>query len=199
MFRTAYYPAQTTYICVHFVFQPKRFQKSQQKARGVCSIVTVIPWSLPDCLSNSPPKTPPTSHSSERLSCRRLWLCTACLYSLLTFTFPLIDSPPGRLSVVSQYYEVDVNKEHVILGNSAIFKCLIPSFVADFVEVVSWTMVGQQEPEDTHVYSSNSYGLHPDSPCRIRVSNVPVLQQLKSLSVFHFYDLFHTCWFNFWL
>ncbi|ETN60360.1 DSCAM [Anopheles darlingi] len=60
-------------------------------------------------------------------------------------------------AVVSQYYEVDVNKEHVILGNSAIFKCLIPSFVADFVEVVSWTMAGQQEPDDTHVYSSDSY------------------------------------------
>lgn len=40
--------------------------------------------------------------------------------------------------VVTQYYEADVNKEHVIRGNSAVMKCLIPSFVADFVEVVSW-------------------------------------------------------------
>lgn len=40
--------------------------------------------------------------------------------------------------VVAQYYEADVNKEHVIRGNSAVMKCLIPSFVADFVEVVSW-------------------------------------------------------------
>lgn len=31
-----------------------------------------------------------------------------------------------------------MNKEHVIRGNSAVMKCLIPSFVADFVEVVSW-------------------------------------------------------------
>uniref|UniRef100_A0A336KTJ2 CSON014681 protein n=1 Tax=Culicoides sonorensis TaxID=179676 RepID=A0A336KTJ2_CULSO len=45
---------------------------------------------------------------------------------------------PGREIVVTQYYEADVNKEHVIRGNSAIIKCLIPSFVADFVEVVSW-------------------------------------------------------------
>uniref|UniRef100_A0A182WFX6 Ig-like domain-containing protein n=1 Tax=Anopheles minimus TaxID=112268 RepID=A0A182WFX6_9DIPT len=58
-------------------------------------------------------------------------------------------------AVVSQYYEVDVNKEHVILGNSAIFKCLIPSFVADFVEVVSWTSGDEQE--ETHVYSADSY------------------------------------------
>uniref|UniRef100_A0A182SUH4 Down syndrome cell adhesion molecule n=1 Tax=Anopheles maculatus TaxID=74869 RepID=A0A182SUH4_9DIPT len=59
-------------------------------------------------------------------------------------------------AVVSQYYEVDVNKEHVILGNSAIFKCLIPSFVADFVDVVSWTSGDEQE--ETHVYSADSYG-----------------------------------------
>lgn len=39
---------------------------------------------------------------------------------------------------MAQYYEADVNKEHVIRGNSAVMKCLIPSFVADFVEVVSW-------------------------------------------------------------
>ncbi|XP_036333542.1 Down syndrome cell adhesion molecule-like protein Dscam2 isoform X50 [Rhagoletis pomonella] len=41
-------------------------------------------------------------------------------------------------AVVAQYYEADVNKEHVIRGNAAVIKCLIPSFVADFVEVVSW-------------------------------------------------------------
>jgi len=43
-----------------------------------------------------------------------------------------------HFTVVAQYYEADVNKEHVIRGNSAVIKCLIPSFVADFVEVVSW-------------------------------------------------------------
>ncbi|EAT37388.1 AAEL010606-PA [Aedes aegypti] len=52
-------------------------------------------------------------------------------------------------AVVQQYYEADVNKEHVIRGNSAILKCLIPSFVADFVDVVSWT-----DEENTYVYSS---------------------------------------------
>lgn len=45
---------------------------------------------------------------------------------------------PIHYLVVTQYYEADVNKEHVIRGNSAVMKCLIPSFVADFVEVVSW-------------------------------------------------------------
>jgi Down syndrome cell adhesion molecule-like protein 1 len=50
--------------------------------------------------------------------------------------------------VVTQYYEADVNKEHVIRGNSAIIKCLIPSFVADFVEVISWHT---DDPDETYV------------------------------------------------
>jgi len=41
-------------------------------------------------------------------------------------------------SVVSQMYEVDVFKENVILGNDALMKCSIPSFVAESVQVVSW-------------------------------------------------------------
>ncbi|KAI5751279.1 hypothetical protein M8J77_006037 [Diaphorina citri] len=41
-------------------------------------------------------------------------------------------------AVVSQVYETDVNKEYTIRGNSAILKCQIPSFVADFVSVISW-------------------------------------------------------------
>lgn len=31
-----------------------------------------------------------------------------------------------------------MNNEYVIRGNSAILKCSIPSFVSDFVNVVSW-------------------------------------------------------------
>ncbi|XP_069177268.1 cell adhesion molecule Dscam1 [Procambarus clarkii] len=41
-------------------------------------------------------------------------------------------------SVVAQDYETDADKEFVILGNSAIMRCEIPSFVADFVTVQSW-------------------------------------------------------------
>ncbi|CAH0555685.1 unnamed protein product [Brassicogethes aeneus] len=41
-------------------------------------------------------------------------------------------------AVVSQYYDTDVNKEYAIRGNAAILKCQVPSFVADFVTVVSW-------------------------------------------------------------
>ncbi|CAG4948443.1 unnamed protein product [Colias eurytheme] len=41
-------------------------------------------------------------------------------------------------AVVSQHYDTDVNKEYVIMGNSIILKCQVPSFVADFIEVLSW-------------------------------------------------------------
>ncbi|XP_068085343.1 cell adhesion molecule Dscam1 [Anabrus simplex] len=41
-------------------------------------------------------------------------------------------------AVVQQFYDTDVNKEYAIRGNSAVLKCQVPSFVADFVTVVSW-------------------------------------------------------------
>nr|XP_037870625.1 Down syndrome cell adhesion molecule-like protein Dscam2 isoform X38 [Bombyx mori] len=41
-------------------------------------------------------------------------------------------------AVVAQQYDTDVNKEYVILGNSILLKCQVPSFVADFTEVLSW-------------------------------------------------------------
>lgn len=37
-----------------------------------------------------------------------------------------------------QYYQSEVNNEYVIRGNAAILKCSIPSFVAEFVQVVGW-------------------------------------------------------------
>jgi hypothetical protein len=41
-------------------------------------------------------------------------------------------------TVVEQVYQCGVNDEYVIRGNSAVLKCSIPSFVSDFVTVVSW-------------------------------------------------------------
>ena len=43
-----------------------------------------------------------------------------------------------KKKVISHPYEVDVYKENVILGNDALMKCIIPSFVADLVIVDSW-------------------------------------------------------------
>uniref|UniRef100_A0A1B0AGD7 Ig-like domain-containing protein n=1 Tax=Glossina pallidipes TaxID=7398 RepID=A0A1B0AGD7_GLOPL len=48
------------------------------------------------------------------------------------------DFLPNTEYVVQQFYESEVNNEYVIRGNAAVLKCSIPSFVADFVQVVSW-------------------------------------------------------------
>lgn len=40
--------------------------------------------------------------------------------------------------VVNQFYKAEIMTEYVIRGNTAVLKCSIPSFVADFVEVAAW-------------------------------------------------------------
>ncbi|ROT84149.1 Down syndrome cell adhesion molecule [Penaeus vannamei] len=55
-------------------------------------------------------------------------------------------------AVVAQHYETEVNNEFVIRGNSAILKCHIPSFVADFVSVQAWV-----DNDGTAIYPSESY------------------------------------------
>lgn len=44
--------------------------------------------------------------------------------------------------------------EHVLRGNTAIIKCHIPSFVADYVIVSSWLQDGSEEiyPKDNDTY-----------------------------------------------
>lgn len=39
---------------------------------------------------------------------------------------------------MNQKYEAEIMTEYVIRGNTAVLKCSIPSFVADFVQVESW-------------------------------------------------------------
>ena len=51
----------------------------------------------------------------------------------------------SHFSVVSQAYQTDAHSVYVITGNSALIKCEIPSFVADFVAVDSWTDNEQNE------------------------------------------------------
>ena len=45
------------------------------------------------------------------------------------------------MAAVVQGYETDVIKEFVIQGNDALVKCSIPSYVTDFVTVVSWMVM----------------------------------------------------------
>lgn len=76
-----------------------------------------------------------------------------CVYSVLIIYFAI---------AVSQYYEVDVNKEPVIKGNSVIMKCGIPSFVADFVIVLSWST-----DKGDNFYPGIDYGILCSWPCII--------------------------------
>lgn len=41
-------------------------------------------------------------------------------------------------AVVTQFYITEAENEYVIKGNSAVMKCKIPSFVADFVFIEAW-------------------------------------------------------------
>ena len=61
--------------------------------------------------------------------------------------------------MVSQDYQTDAFRENVILGNDVIFKCDVPSFVADFISVEAWIdneaqayLFGQSDAgkEETH-------------------------------------------------
>ena len=44
------------------------------------------------------------------------------------------------IPAVIQIYDTAITKEFVIRGNDALVKCSIPSFVTDFVTVISWTV-----------------------------------------------------------
>jgi len=52
--------------------------------------------------------------------------------------------------VVSQDYATHVNQEYVIQGNDVILKCGIPSFVTDFLTIVSW-----EDDSGTTLYADN--------------------------------------------
>ena len=55
-------------------------------------------------------------------------------------------------AVVTQWYRTSVEEEYVLQGNSAIMKCSIPSFVADFVTVQGWLeeTTGDNYPPTNH-------------------------------------------------
>lgn len=70
--------------------------------------------------------------------------------------FRVFSSVQLLFSVVSQYYEAQVYDVFVIKGNTAVFKCHIPSFVSDHVEIVSW-----QDTQNTQFLPpTNDYGIH---------------------------------------
>lgn len=60
------------------------------------------------------------------------------------------------VSVVSQSYAVNLMEEYVLRGNSAILKCHIPSFVSEYVSVISW-IVSEGE-EQLELDSNEAHG-----------------------------------------
>lgn len=91
--------------------------------------------------------------------------------------------------MVNQYYEAEVVSEYVIRGNTAVLKCNIPSFVADFVRVDAW--VGSNDQE--YLYS-DEYGILLTIivklfPTFIKSQFVPILDLLSISSNLGFQNL----------
>lgn len=59
-----------------------------------------------------------------------------------------------QITAVNQYYEAQVYDLFVIKGNAAVFKCNIPSFVSDHVEITSW-----HDTEGGEYSSVSDYGI----------------------------------------
>lgn len=58
--------------------------------------------------------------------------------------------------MVNQLYTVNVMDESVLRGNTAILKCHIPSFVADYVFVSSWT---SDDGDEYSINANHVYGI----------------------------------------
>lgn len=78
--------------------------------------------------------------------------CSFFLSNMNVFELNQIPNIPNAL-VVNQPYGADILMEYVIKGNSAVLKCSIPSFVADFVRVEAWI-----DEEGTELVPSDNYG-----------------------------------------
>ena len=57
-------------------------------------------------------------------------------------------------TVVNQDYVTEASNEYVIVGNSALVKSEIPSFVSDLVSVVNWV----ENEANTYMHSEKNYG-----------------------------------------
>lgn len=61
------------------------------------------------------------------------------------------------VSVVSQAYAVNLMEEYVLRGNAAILKCHIPSFVSEYVTVISWIISEGEEELDIKLESNENF------------------------------------------
>lgn len=56
-------------------------------------------------------------------------------------------------AVAAQQYDTDINKEYVIRGNAAILKCVLPSYLSDYLEIISWKI-----DDEEMAYDGQNYG-----------------------------------------
>ncbi|XP_025152796.1 Down syndrome cell adhesion molecule-like protein Dscam2 isoform X46 [Harpegnathos saltator] len=73
-------------------------------------------------------------------------------------------------AVVTQPYNPEILTEYVIRGNSAILKCSIPSYIAEFVTVEAWIREDEEVylPEDPAVGQDGKYLVLPSGELHIR-------------------------------
>lgn len=60
--------------------------------------------------------------------------------------------------MVSQSYAVNLMEEYVLRGNAAILKCHIPSFVSEYVTVVSW-IISEDGAEELDINLESDHDL----------------------------------------
>ncbi|CAM1309784.1 Uncharacterised protein at_DN2487 [Pycnogonum litorale] len=70
-------------------------------------------------------------------------------------------------AVVDQEYRTQVYDEYVILGNTAVLKCNIPSYISDYVQVISW-MINEDVRISSNYQQDNKYGIQMNGDLHIR-------------------------------
>ena len=55
--------------------------------------------------------------------------------------------------MATQAYKTGASEEYIIIGNDALMKCNIPSFVTDFVSVVNW-----EDSEGGLIFENDNFG-----------------------------------------
>lgn len=57
--------------------------------------------------------------------------------------------------MAAQHYDTDINKEYVIRGNAAILKCVLPSYLSDYLDIVSWKIDDEEMNYNDKQYGTN--------------------------------------------
>ena len=55
--------------------------------------------------------------------------------------------------MATQSYKTGASEEYIIIGNDALMKCYIPSFVTDFVSVANW-----EDSEGVLIFENDNFG-----------------------------------------